>query len=94
MHHIGMEEVGWWGDPQRWDYRQPPCTTLAWRRLGGGETPGGGITVISAQLQLQKAFFFFAKLIPVWPGLRRPVRPRSSGESRKGSDVSQNLFSE
>ena len=29
---------------------QPPCATLAWRRLGGGETPGGGITVLSAQL--------------------------------------------
>ena len=25
---------------------QPPCATLAWRRLGGGETPGGGISVM------------------------------------------------
>ena len=71
MHHIGMEEVGRWGDPRRWDYRHLRLASVT----------GGFI-------------FFLEKLTPVWPGLRCLVRPRSSGESRKGSDVSQNLFSE
>ena len=48
--HIGMEEVGWWGDPRRWDYRHASMRRQAWRRLGGGETPGGGITVVPGTL--------------------------------------------
>ena len=45
MQHIGMEEVGWWGDPRRWDYRHASMRRLAWRRLGGGETSAVGLTV-------------------------------------------------
>ena len=41
--HIGMEEVGWWGDPRRWDYRHASMRRQAWRRLGGGETRVRGL---------------------------------------------------
>ena len=43
MRHIGMEEVGWWGDPRRWDYRHASMRRQAWRRLGGGETRVRGL---------------------------------------------------
>ena len=43
----------------------------------------------------QKRLFFRCEpLTPVWPGLRHAVRPWSSGESRKGSDVSSALVSQ
>ena len=51
--HIGMEEVGWWGDPRRWDYRHASMRRQAWRRLGGGETRVRGLysRTLSSQLQ-------------------------------------------
>ena len=38
--HIGMEEVGWWGDPRRWDYRH---ASMRRQRLGVGETRVRGL---------------------------------------------------
>ena len=46
--HIGMEEVGWWGDPRRWDYRHASMRRQAWRRLGGGETHMRGVYTLKA----------------------------------------------
>ena len=48
--HIGMEEVGWWGDPRRWDYRHASMRRQAWRRLGGGETRVRGLYSRSRKL--------------------------------------------
>ena len=58
--HIGMEEVGWWGDPRRWDYRHASMRRQAWRRLGGGETRVRGLYSRSRATMTREQHFFFS----------------------------------